>query len=130
LLLTTLAPGSKIYAEFLNEAPSDFAPKTYARFVPERYDDFAWENDRIAFRVYGKALEKVPDEMAHGQDVWAKRTSEMVINKWYKSCDYHVDHGQGLDFYDVGFSLGSGSSDPYIVSARKLSISVQTMVVS
>ncbi|MEO8821792.1 MAG: DUF4861 family protein [Ginsengibacter sp.] len=114
LLLTTLAPGSKIYAEVLNEAPSNFAPKTYARFVPERYDDFAWENDRIAFRVYGKALEKIPNEMAYGQDVWAKRTSDLIINKWYKSGDYHVDHGQGLDFYDVGFSLGSGSSDPYV----------------
>ncbi|MEO8822728.1 MAG: DUF4861 family protein [Ginsengibacter sp.] len=114
LLLTSLAPGSKIYAKITNEAPSDFAPKTYARFVPERLDDFAWENDRIAFRVYGKALEKVPNEMAYGQDIWAKRTPEMVINKWYKRGDYHVDHGLGMDFYDVGFSLGAGSSDPYV----------------
>jgi len=114
LLLTTLAPGSKIYALITNENPSYFKARTYARFVPERYDDFAWENDRIAFRVYGKALGKVPAEMAYGQDVWAKRTSEMVINKWYKRADYHVDHGEGLDFYDVGFSLGAGSSDPYV----------------
>ena len=114
LLLTSLAPGSTVYAKVTNEAPSDFAPKTYARFVPERYDDFAWENDRIAFRVYGKALEKIPNEMAYGQDVWAKRTSDLVINKWYKTADYHVDHGEGLDFYEVGFSLGAGSSDPYV----------------
>jgi len=114
LLLNTIAPGSKIYARITNEIPSEFKAKTYARFVPERYDDFAWENDRIAFRVYGKALEKVSNEMAYGQDVWAKRTPELIINKWYKSGDYHVDHGEGLDFYDVGFSLGSGSSAPYI----------------
>jgi len=114
LLLTTLAPGSIIYARITNEAPSDFAPRTYARFVPERYDDFAWENDRIAFRVYGKALEKVPNEMGYGQDVWAKRTPELVINKWYKLGKYHVDHGEGMDFYDVGLSLGAGSSAPYI----------------
>ncbi len=114
LLLITLAPGSKIYALITNEAPSDFKARTYARFVPERYDDFAWENDRIAFRVYGKALEKIPGEMGYGLDVWAKRTDELVINKWYKTADYHVDHGEGLDFYDVGFSLGAGSSAPYI----------------
>ena len=114
LLLVDLAPGSKIYARITNETPSQFKTRTYARFVPERYDDFAWENDRIAFRVYGKALEKVPDEMAYGQDVWAKRTPEMVINKWYQLGHYHVDNGEGLDFYDVGLSLGSGSSAPYV----------------
>ena len=114
LMMAALAPGSKIYARITNEKPSDFAPKTYAHFVPERYDDFAWENDRIAFRVYGKALEKIPNEMAYGQDVWAKRTSALVINKWYKIANYHVDHGEGMDFYDVGFTLGAGSNAPYI----------------
>lgn len=114
LVLVTLAPGGKIYAKITNEKPSDFAPKTYARFVPERYDDFAWENDKIAFRVYGKALEKVPQEMAYGQDVWAKQTSKLILNDWYKNGDYHVDHGEGLDFYDVGFSLGAGSSAPFV----------------
>jgi rhamnogalacturonyl hydrolase YesR len=113
LVLINLAPGSKIYARITDEKPSDFMPKTYARFVPERYDDFAWENDRIAFRVYGKALEKT-NENAYGLDVWAKRTPKLVINEWYKNSDYHVDHGEGLDFYSVGFSLGAGSSAPYI----------------
>jgi hypothetical protein len=31
--------------------------KAYGRFVRERRDDFAWENDRVAHRMYGKALE-------------------------------------------------------------------------
>ena len=114
LLEISLSPGSEIFSRVSDEKPSDFAPKTYARFVPERYDDFAWENDRIAFRVYGKALEKVPNEMAYGLDVWAKKTSKLVINEWYKKADYHVDHGEGMDFYDVGYSLGDGSSAPYI----------------
>ncbi len=114
LVLLNLAPGSKMYARITDEKPSHFTPKTYARFVPERYDDFAWENDRIAFRVYGKALEQVPAEMAYGLDIWAKRTPELIINKWYKKADYHVDHGEGLDFYDVGLTLGAGSSAPYI----------------
>lgn len=114
LLLISLAPGSTIYARVTYEKPGVFKSRTYARFVPERFDDFAWENDRIAFRIYGKALEKVPGQMAYGQDVWAKRTPELVINKWYKTGDYHVDHGEGLDFYEVGFSLGAGSSAPYV----------------
>ena len=113
LLLLNIAPGSKIYARITDEIPSEIIPKTYARFVPERYDDFAWENDRIAFRVYGAALEKTKQN-AYGQDIWAKRTSELIINKWYQSGDYHVDHGEGLDYYSVGFTLGAGSNAPYI----------------
>ena len=27
--------------------------RVYGRFVRERYDDFAWENDRVAHRMYG-----------------------------------------------------------------------------
>ena len=34
-------------------------------YVPERKDDFAWENDKIAFRAYGKALRKTK-----GQCLW------------------------------------------------------------
>lgn len=31
--------------------------KAYGRFNRERFDDFAWGNDKIAHRTYGKALE-------------------------------------------------------------------------
>lgn len=93
--------------------PQVFQTKTYARYVPERMDDFAWENDRIAFRVYGKALEKTKDD-AYGIDVWVKRTDKMVINERYKTGDYHVDRGNGLDYYKVGFTLGAGGMAPFI----------------
>lgn len=91
-----------------------FVTKTYGRFVPERKDDFAWENDKIAFRMYGKALEQTPKEMAYGMDVWVKRTSRMIINERYKRGEYHVDHGDGMDYYHVGFTLGSGNVAPFI----------------
>lgn len=87
--------------------------KTFARYVPERMDDFAWENDRIAFRAYGKALEKTKDD-AYGLDVWVKRTDKMVINERYKKGDYHVDHGDGLDYYKVGYTLGAGNMAPIV----------------
>lgn len=41
-----------------------FPTKVYGRYVPERKDDFAWGNDKIAFRMYGKALELTPKENA------------------------------------------------------------------
>ncbi|PST84343.1 DUF4861 domain-containing protein [Pedobacter yulinensis] len=86
--------------------------RTFARYVPERKDDFAWENDRVAFRLYGKALEGSGED-AQGMDVWAKRTPDLIVNKWYRSGDYHSDHGEGLDYYSVGMSLGAGDIAPF-----------------
>jgi len=93
--------------------PEKFVIKTYARYVPERKDDFAWENAKIAFRAYGKALEKEKDN-AYGFDVWVKRTNRMILNERYKLADYHVDHGDGLDYYHVGFTLGAGNMAPFV----------------
>jgi hypothetical protein len=77
-----------------------------ARFVPERLDDFAWENDLVAFRTYGPALRTGAEDS--GIDCWMKRVKTPVIDKWYASGDYHADHGEGLDFYNVGSSRGCG----------------------
>lgn len=93
--------------------PAPVAKKAYGRYVPERFDDFAWENDKVAFRMYGKALEGRKDN-AFGTDVWVKRTSKLVINDWYKTGDYHTDHGDGMDYYSVGLTLGAGDIAPYV----------------
>src|SRR3569623_1366895 len=89
-------------------APSEY--KAYGRFVRERHDDFAWENDRVAHRVYGPALETFPKEMliSSGIDVWVKRVPKLLINEWYMTDDYHQDHGEGADFYSVGKTRGCG----------------------
>ncbi|OFV80838.1 MAG: hypothetical protein A2Y78_08670 [Acidobacteria bacterium RBG_13_68_16] len=86
--------------------------RVYGRFVRERFDDFAWENDRVAHRVYGPALETWQKEplTSSGVDVWVKRTRALVVNDWYMVDDYHVDHGEGGDFYSVGPSRGCGGS--------------------
>jgi hypothetical protein len=86
--------------------------RVYGRFVRERFDDFAWENDRVAHRVYGPALETWQKEplTSSGVDVWAKRTRALVVNDWYMIDDYHEDHGEGGDFYSVGPSRGCGGS--------------------
>jgi len=113
LMQISCAPGARILVAVVSGNPAVVAPKTFARFVPERFDDFAWENDRVAFRMYGQALESRKDN-AYGIDVWSKRTSDLIINKWYKSGDYHIDHGEGLDCYGVGLTLGAGDIAPYI----------------
>jgi hypothetical protein len=85
--------------------------KTFARYVPERADDFAWENDKIAFRMYGPALEKSTERS--GVDCWLKRVPESIIDKWYgqmKEKIYHKDWGEGYDPYHVGSGLGCGGT--------------------
>jgi hypothetical protein len=84
--------------------------KAYGRFVRERHDDFAWENDVVAHRVYGPDLEtwKKKPLTSSGVDTWSKRVSRLVINDWYMTDDYHADHGEGADFYNVGESRGCG----------------------
>lgn len=96
----------------------EFAAKTYGRFITERKDDFAWENDRVAFRAYGPALVGI-DGPSNGFDAWYKRTNNLVIDKWYKDDlagvqSYHNDNGEGLDDYKVGRSLGAGAMAPYV----------------
>ena len=86
------------------------APRTFCRFVPERKDDFAWENDKIAFRAYGPALREGAEDS--GIDCWLKRVDYPIIDKWYagslEGTSYHVDHGEGSDPYHVGSSRGCG----------------------
>lgn len=93
---------------------------TYSRLVPERVDDYAWENEKIAFRMYGpkgqkEALAGVKGStLSSGVDIWLKRTEQPVINKWYKGyltdpMYYHKDsRGEGYDPYHVGDSRGTG----------------------
>lgn len=95
--------------------PKTFKAKTFARYVPERKDDFAWENDKCAYRMYGPAL--ADENPSNGVDIWLKRTPELVVDTFYHNelqlgQSYHVDHGKGLDCYKVGNKLGAGGIAP------------------
>jgi Domain of unknown function (DUF4861) len=97
-----------------------FSPelKTYSRLVPERIDDYAWENDLVAFRTYGPEAQRLVDAkekggtLSSGLDCWLKRVNYPVIDKWYKKYvdggSYHKDDGEGYDPYHVGASRGCG----------------------
>ncbi len=116
LLQVNVAAKASIQLSIVAAKPETVASKTYGRYVPERYDDFAWENDKVAYRMYGKALEARADN-AFGIDVWVKRSNKLVINDWYKTADYHKDHGDGMDYYSVGLTLGAGDIAPYVMDS-------------
>jgi hypothetical protein len=93
----------------------------YSRFVPERTDDYTWENNRVAFRTFGPVAQKMLEDgvkggtLSSGIDAWLKRVEYPIINKWYKRNDakkgaYHKDHGEGLDNFHVGVSRGVGGT--------------------
>lgn len=73
-----------------------------------RYDDLLWENDRIAFRIYGRALEKAEPPSSSGIDAWGKRVRWPYMDRQLRTGDQHSDHGEGLDFYNVGTGRGVG----------------------
>lgn len=87
-----------------------------ARFVPERADDFVWENKLVAYRAYGQALEH--ELISPGFDVWVKDSARLCANEWYemdinKRGSYHAYH-RGKDCYKVAVSLGAGASAPVV----------------
>ena len=142
LVVTDAATGKELAAQWvdndLNGVPDEFifqsnfkaresksflvsvsskARKATASMVDVRYveprEDVAWENDHIAFRVYGPALAA---EVNNGIDVWTKRVRSLIVKKWYEGEEqtpkivYHIDHGEGADFFNVGKSLGCGGN--------------------
>lgn len=92
----------------------------YSRFVPERTDDYTWENDKVAFRVYGPVAQQIQESgkkggtLSSGVDAWLKKVEYPIINKWYheelvsKVSSYHKDTGEGCDNFHVGVSRGVG----------------------
>lgn len=113
----TVLKGTKSVYTVTEGTPKKIAPKTFARFVPERKDDFAWENDLAAYRMYGPGL--LAENPSNGVDLWLKKTDKLVVDSFYRGelkygKSYHKDHGQGLDCYKVGKTLGAGGVAPYI----------------
>jgi unsaturated rhamnogalacturonyl hydrolase len=82
--------------------------KTFARYVPERFDDFAWESDCIAHRTYGLALIPAEGTISSGPDVWIKKNRGLILDTMYATKHYHEDNGEFMDDYRVGHSRGCG----------------------
>ena len=111
--------------------PQTYAPRVKGRLFTERGDEFGWENDKVAYRIYGHGG-------AVGYDLFNKSTTQLMLDYWYASeqnqemrsvskqlhdrgyhdladqvynafC-YHIDHGKGMDCYTVGPTLGGGAN--------------------
>ena len=123
-------------AKFLAQeggADKTYKSEVFGRNFPERDGDFSFENDRVAYRLYGPGSKGI-----YGYDIFSKRTDKLYLERLYKlQCDnevhsmraklsrlgrgdladkmynevfsYHVDHGEGMDQYDVGKTLGGGA---------------------
>lgn len=109
----------------------------YGAQYPEWQDDLAWENDKSAYRVYGPDVQH-RGQKSYGYDIFTKSVSDLVMEGRYglllneetwktikelrkagrkeeadsidHSISYHVDHGTGMDCYQVGATLGAGTA--------------------
>ena len=121
------------YEIVIDNTPIPETPiSTFSRFVPERTDDYTWENDKVAFRVYGpkgqqEALQGIAGStLSSGVDLWLKRVTYPIINKWYQKHlespgYYHTDHGEGYDPYHVGNSRGTGGIGIWVNDSLQVS---------
>lgn len=114
------AEGTALYTWTVGE-PSAVEPLTTAFFLGNRRkDDFCWENDKAAYRMYGPAL--LPENPSSGVDLWLKHSSHLTADAMYKQEEggkpYHVDYGLGIDSYKVGHAAGCGGIA--IVSAGQI----------
>ncbi len=115
LVLTNLWPNeTQAVRVEAAEPTTDAAARVHVLHDAYR-DDMAWESDRVAWRTYGKGLweaDEFEPLVSSGVDVWLKRTHALVTEAWYaKGHDaYHVDTGEGADFYSVGTTLGAGGT--------------------
>lgn len=134
LIEVAIRPHTTVYFTIVPGMAPKFPVVCHGALHPERKDDFAWENDRGCYRVYGPALGRT-GERSYGIDVWTKNTPELVVDdryyiedvvmmprvdslrrinrhrgdSLYRINSYHHDHGRGLDPYKVGATLGCGA---------------------
>ena len=94
-----------------------FPAQAFARLVPERLDDFAWKTTRSPTAPTAPRSPPRPRAgkevlVTSGLDVWCKRVSYPIVDRWYnKGHDhYHSDEGEGMDMYQVGPSRGCGGT--------------------
>ena len=145
LVDVSVLPQNSIAVYVSAGCPKAMKSKVYGAVYPQRKDDLAWENDRCAYRVYGPALQRT-GEKSFGIDVWVKNTPELVLNQRYEkdrqsnqdawpieakgrkaeahffhaNGSFHLDHGNGMDAYSVGATLGCGT--PALIDGNRFII--------
>lgn len=103
----------------------------------DRLDDLVWENEYSGYRAFGPALQ-AKGERNYGYDLFTKNVPWPVLHDRYEkaldpakkkeirqlrqegrkaeadsvanSISFHLDHGDGMDSYGVGSTLGCGTA--------------------
>lgn len=134
LLFVSVRPHGTAAYTINDGQPNPMKSSVFTKMYPERLDDIVIENDRSGYRFYGPALQRT-GERGYGIDLWLKNTSELVVDslyrlhfsrypeivelrkqKRYREADslanlttFHLNHGFGMDCYNVGPTLGCGT---------------------
>lgn len=109
---TDIPAGTTATFTFAEGTPAPVDTICFAQTRPDCQDDFAWENDRSGYRLYGPSY-RAGGGAVKGYDLWTKSVSRPVLAQRYhgdkvNGISYHVDHGDGMDPYTVGPTLGAG----------------------
>ena len=120
-------------------AAAGCSPKTVCcgEIRADRLDDLIWENEFSGYRAFGPALQ-AKGEQAFGYDIFTKSVTTPVLHERYeraldpdtrrqikllrkagmteeadsisRSVSFHLDHGDGMDSFGVGATLGCGTA--------------------
>jgi hypothetical protein len=87
------------------------------RYVPERMDDFVWENEFFGARAYGPKVAEPPPAgeglVSSGFDVFNKAVPDIMmadtlVKGVREKISYHKFNGRGFDNYKVSTGRGCG----------------------
>jgi len=111
VFLADVPASSSATYQWVEGTPAPVEKRVDAFFLGDRRkDDFAWENEYAAYRMYGPAL--LPENPSSGVDLWLKHGEAPCANAMYKQEEggkpYHIDYGLGIDSYKVGHAAGCG----------------------
>ena len=87
----------------------------FGEIRPDRKDDLIWENEFSGYRAFGPALQ-AKGEKSYGYDIFTKSVSHLVMHDRFDKdlgpdhISFHIDHGDGMDSYGVGATLGCGTA--------------------
>ena len=100
LLGTVPADGPALLQVAEKLVAEDVTPRAYVRLVPERMDDLAWENDKVAFRVYGPALRNsMKGSGCGGLGLWIRE--KLVTADTYLSAEILWTGPEVVEFHSV-----------------------------
>lgn len=98
-----------------DERVEKYAVAVRGEIRADRKDDLIWENEYSGYRAFGPALQ-AGGEKAYGYDIFTKSVTYPVLHERYEKAlgpekiFFHTDHGDGMDAFGVGPTLGCGTA--------------------